>query len=181
MGKLFRLMTAVLALQIVLAAGGFTLESPDLSQRLSPAQVYNGYGCRGKNISPELRWHGEPKGTKSFAVTMFDPDAPRKGGWWHWLVFNIPSGCHRLPRGAGDPQKGMLPDGAVQSMNDFGEKGYGGACPPRGHGLHRYIVTVYALDVAKLALDAGTPPAEVAAMIEKHTLAKASITSRYGR
>ena len=179
-----RVTKVVLALFLwgsALAAGGFTLESPDIHGQLTLEQVYNGFGCRGENVSPALSWHGEPEGTQSFAVTVYDPDAPTGSGWWHWLVFNIPKTVHALPRGAGDPKSGRMPKGAVQSVTDFGTVGYGGACPPKGDRPHRYIFTVYALDVARLPLHADTPPALVGYMLEKHALAKASLMAYYGR
>ncbi|MCF6201182.1 MAG: YbhB/YbcL family Raf kinase inhibitor-like protein [Hydrogenimonas sp.] len=159
----------------------FTLKSPDLSGQLTIEQVYNGFGCKGKNISPKLIWSGEPKGTKSFAITMYDPDAPTGSGWWHWVVFNIPASVHKLEKGAGDPAKGLLPKGAIQSVTDFGKPGFGGACPPVGDRAHRYIVTVYALDVPKLPLSPDSSAALVGFMLEKHALAKASLISYYGR
>ena len=174
------LLTATL-IAAALYAGNFTLKSPDLSGQLSIEQVYSGFGCSGKNISPKLEWSSAPKGTKSFAVTVYDPDAPTGSGWWHWIVFNIPASVHALPRGAGDPSGRLLPKGAVQSRTDFGGVGYGGACPPVGDRPHRYIFTVYALDVPKLPLDADTPPALVGFMLEKHAIAKASLISYYGR
>ena len=175
------LILLVLSVHSLLWADRFTLVSPDLPERLSLEQVYDGYGCGGKNISPELLWHGEPEGTKSFAVTMFDPDAPTGHGWWHWVVVNIPVRLHALPKGAGDPSGKRLPAGAVQTLNDFRKPGYGGACPPKGDAPHRYIVTVYALDAEKLHVTSDTSPARAAALIEKHAIAKASLTSRYGR
>jgi Raf kinase inhibitor-like YbhB/YbcL family protein len=181
MKRLLRLVIAFWGVATFLWAGGLSLESPDLSDRLSLEQVYDGYRCGGKNISPELLWHGEPKGTKSFAVTMFDPDAPTGHGWWHWIVVNIPVHLHTLPKGAGDPSGKRLPAGAVQTLNDFRKPGYGGACPPKGDAPHRYIVTVYALDVEKLPVTSDTSPARAVALIEKHAIAKASLTSRYGR
>ncbi len=164
-----------------LFAEGMKMESPDISGKLYLSQVYDRYGCHGKNISPELHWYGEPKGTRSFAVTMFDPDAPTGYGWWHWIVCNIPADIHGLPRGAGLNRAKALPKGAVQCKNDYGETGYGGPCPPKGDRPHRYIVTVYALDVAHLPVRPDMSPSLVYSMIEKHTIAKASLTARYGR
>ncbi|WP_457592666.1 YbhB/YbcL family Raf kinase inhibitor-like protein [Hydrogenimonas sp.] len=179
--KKFTLLIVGVCMGVFLHAGGFTLKSPDISGQLTIDQVYKGFGCSGKNISPELVWSHAPKGTKSFAVTLYDPDAPTGSGWWHWLVFNIPASVHKLPAGAGDPAKHLLPKGAVQSRTDFGKPGFGGACPPVGDRAHRYIFTVYALDVEKLPLDADSPPALVGFMLEKHAIAKASLISYYGR
>ena len=181
MKKLYRVLLIAIVLQAALVAEGFKLESSDISEQLSVDQVYRGYGCHGNNISPELRWSGEPRGTKSFAVTLYDPDAPTGRGWWHWIVFNIPASVHELPRGAGDPKRGKLPRGAVQSITDFGTIGFGGACPPKGDRPHRYIFTVYALDVDHLSLDPNTSPAKIGSVIGKHALAKASLMARYGR
>ncbi len=180
MKKLFMLAVAV-SFSLSLQAGGFTLESDDLSGQLTMDQVYNGFGCNGKNISPELSWSDPPKGTKSFAVTVYDPDAPTGSGWWHWIVFNIPASVHKLPAGAGEPSGELLPKGAVQSRTDFGKIGFGGACPPVGDRAHRYIFTVYALDIEKLPLDENSSPALVGYMLEKHAIAKASLISYYGR
>ncbi|WP_456402602.1 YbhB/YbcL family Raf kinase inhibitor-like protein [Hydrogenimonas sp.] len=181
MGRSMMTAVALMWMSLSLLAGGFTLKSPDISGQLTMEQVYNGFGCSGENISPELSWSGAPKGTKSFAVTLYDPDAPTGSGWWHWIVFNIPADVHRLPRGAGDPAKRLLPKGAVQSVTDFGKPGFGGACPPVGDRAHRYIFTVYALDVATLPLGPQSAPALVGFMLEKHALAKASLIAYYGR
>jgi Raf kinase inhibitor-like YbhB/YbcL family protein len=161
-------------------AGAFALASPTLAegQTVPEAHVYNGYGHHGKNLSPELSWTGVPAGTRSFAVTMFDPDAPRRGGWWHWLVIDIPANVTHLPEGA-KPGRGLPPD-AIQIVNDFGVGDYGGPAPPPGKP-HRYIFTVYALKVAKLGLGAGASIAEASAAIEKNSLGHASITGLYGR
>ncbi len=134
-------------------AAEFRVESPQLSPggKMKAEQVLNGFGCSGENISPELQWSNAPAGTKSFAVTVYDPDAPTGSGWWHWIVFNIPASVSRLTAGAG--KNGPLPDGAVQGRTDFGTPGYGGACPPEGHGPHDYHFRVWALDVARLPLD----------------------------
>ena len=113
----------------------------------------NGFGCKGENISPELSWSGEPSMTKSFALTLYDPDAPTGSGWHHWVVFNIPKTMHSLPENSGNPESGLLPDTIIQSRTDFGTRGYGGACPPVGDGEHRYRFTLWALDVEKLDLD----------------------------
>jgi len=157
-------------------AAPFVLTSPTLTENgLVPLQhVYD--GCNGLNRSPALSWSGAPAGTKSFAVTVFDPDAPHPGGWWHWLAFDIPADAKGLAENASD----ALPRGTVQSRNDFGTASYGGPCPPPGRP-HRYVFTVYALKPDKLALTANDPPAKVDAAIRKNAIAQASITAKYGR
>lgn len=163
-----------------LQAGNFTLTSSDLAGQLSVKQVFNGFGCTGENISPALAWKDAPKGTKSFAVTLYDPDAPTGSGWWHWVVFNIPASVTSLPAGAGNPTKGLMPKGAVQSVTSYGQGGFGGACPPVGDRAHRYIFTVYALDVDALGPDATAMPALVGYMLNAHAIEKASMISYFG-
>ena len=133
-----------------------------------------------QNRSPALAWSNAPAGTKSFAVTMYDPDAPTGSGWWHWVVFNIPANVTSLPTGAGDPAANLLPAGAVQSATDFGAYGYGGPCPPPGKP-HRYIFSVFALKVDKLPLDTRASGAMVGFNLNANALAKASLTAKYGR
>jgi len=147
---------------------------------LANEQVFNGFGCSGKNVSPPLRWSGAPAGTRSFALTVYDPDAPTGSGWWHWVVFDIPASVSELPQGAGNAA-GQLPAGTVQGRTDFGAPGYGGPCPPAGDKPHRYIFTVYALKTAKLDVPSGSSAAMVGFMINANKLASASITARYGR
>lgn len=167
-------------------AEGFTLESDDVGGQLSSEQVFNGYGCRGSNISPQLRWRNAPPGTKSFAVTVYNPDAPTGSGWWHWVIFNIPANVMSLKRDAGNPEKDLAPRGSIQSITDWGRSGYGGACPPKGQ-IHGHIFTVYALDIEKAGqgadnlLDARTPPAMLGCLLADHIIAKASLIAYYGR
>ncbi len=162
-------------------AEGFTLTSPDIAGQLASDQVHSDFGCKGGNRSPALHWHDAPAGTQSFAVTVYDPDAPTGSGWWHWLIFDIPASEDGLARNAGDPDGGRTPKGSIQGTTDFGRPGYGGACPPAGDRPHRYVFTVHALDTAHLGLEAGTPPAMVGFMIRRHTLARASLIAYYGR
>jgi Raf kinase inhibitor-like YbhB/YbcL family protein len=164
------------------AAGGFALHSPTVAPNsmLSIEQVYSGFGCSGKNISPALSWSGAPRATNSFAVTVYDPDAPTGSGWWHWVVYNIPASVTELPAGAGNAG-GNLPPGAVQGRTDFGTSGFGGACPPAGDKPHRYIFTVYALKSEKISVPAEASAAMAGFMIHANALAKASLTARYGR
>ncbi|QKF67422.1 putative phosphatidylethanolamine-binding protein [Arcobacter venerupis] len=160
-----------------LFAQGFTLSSNDISGQLSSDEVFNGFGCIGKNISPELSWKDAPKGTKSFAITVYDPDAPTGSGWWHWVVFNISKDKNTLEKGFGNKESTNI----VQSVTDYGITGFGGACPPLGDKAHRYVFTVYALDVESLDLDKKTNAAVVGFYVNSHTLAKSSIIAYYGR
>jgi len=162
-------------------AENFTLTSPDLGGQLSQKETFNGFGCSGGNISPTLTWSNAPAGTKSFAVTMYDPDASTGSGWWHWLIFDISSETHELNSNAGDPKSELAPVGSIQSTTDFGQGGYGGACPPPGDSAHAYIFTVYALKVEKLGLPANINPAMVGFKLNTNALAKASLISYMGR
>jgi len=157
-------------------AEGLTLTSKDLKGQLSINEVFNGFGCTGKNISPELSWANAPKGTKSFALTVYDPDAPTGSGWWHWLVFNIEPNVKGFIQGV-DLSKSTM----VESLTDFGKTGFGGACPPKGDKAHQYIFTIHALDIEKLELKSDANPALVGYYINAHTISKASLISYYGR
>ncbi len=159
----------------------FTLKSDDLGGQFALKQVYDKYDCGGQNISPQLVWNNAPAGTKSFAITIYDPDAPTGSGWWHWLIFNIPANINKLPAGAGNPDSNLLPASVVQSLNDYGEYGYGGPCPPKGDKPHRYIITVYALSVAKIDLDKNSRPATVGFYLNRYAIAKSSIMAYYNR
>ena len=161
----------------------FTLGSTDVKngEELAPPQRSGIFGAGGTDTSPELHWSGFPAGTKSFAVTVFDPDAPTGSGWWHWVVFNLPPDTRTLLAGAGNPASGKLPKGAVQSLTDFGVPGYGGPCPPKSDRPHRYVFTVHALEVEKLDLDEKAMPAMVGFMITTNRIDKATFTSTYSR
>lgn len=174
------LLVATLALGVG-AQTTFTVKSADVGGQASAAQVFNGFGCAGENRSPQLSWSNAPEGTKSFAVTMYDPDAPTGSGWWHWVAFDIPATVMELSAGAGAPGGKGMPTGTVQSMTDFGVTGYGGPCPPPGHGPHQYIVTVYALKTDKLGLDEKVGAAMVGFNLNQQMLAKASLVFYYGR
>jgi Raf kinase inhibitor-like YbhB/YbcL family protein len=165
------------------AAGGMSLTSPQIKNKgtLSMEQVYNNFGCTGQNVSPALEWKGAPKGTKSFALTVYDPDAPTGSGWWHWVMFNIPADVHSLPENAGDPAAKLTPAGAVQGRTDFGTGGYGGPCPPPGDKPHHYYFTIYALDIDKIDADQNASPAFIGYNIHFHTLAKGRLLGRFGR
>lgn len=164
-------------------AAGFTVSTPDFREgaTIPMAQVFNAFGCTGGDHSPALSWSGAPAGTQSFAVTMYDPDAPTGSGWWHWTVANIPASVHALAADAGDANSHSLPPGAVQGRTDFGFSHYGGPCPPVGDKPHRYEITVYALKVPHLDVDANSSGALVGFMLHFNTLATARITGHYGR
>jgi hypothetical protein len=162
--------------------GRFTLSSPDLAEgkTIAAAQVFNGFGCSGGNISPALSWSNPPAGTRSFALLVHDPDAPTGSGWWHWVVYNIPANTAALPAGAGDPKRSLMPKGAVQGRTDYGSVGYGGPCPPPG-SPHHYNFTLYALKVPKLEVPEGASAALIAFNVRAHALAEAQLTGLYGR
>jgi len=140
-----------------------------------------GFGCEGGNKSPHLAWSGAPAGTKSFAVTCFDPDAPTGSGFWHWLVVNIPADVSELKLDAGNPKAGLLPPGALMTRTDFGQPGYGGPCPPPGDHPHRYLFTVFAVTTDKLAVPAEISAAIVGFQLHFNTAAKAAIMGLYKR
>ncbi len=139
-----------------------------------------GFGCAGGNLSPELSWAGAPDGTKSFALTCFDPDAPTGSGFWHWVVVNIPPDVTSLEAGAGNPG-GNLPAGALQVRTDFGAPGYGGPCPPEGDHPHRYLFTLHAVGLDALPVTADTAAAVVGFHLNFNTLDKASLMGLYKR
>lgn len=163
------------------AAHAFELTSPDVhpGKSLTVNQVYQGLGCKGANLSPALSWSHVPAGTKSLALTMYDPDAPTGSGWWHWVVYDIAVGVSQLPGGIG--AKSTLPEGAKQARNDFGSRNFGGACPPVGDKPHRYVFTVYALKVDQLPVPEDASPALIGFMLNANSLGKATLTAKYGR
>lgn len=174
--------TGALMMTTASHAQSFKLTSSEFADggRLGPAQVLNGFGCQGPNRSPQLSWEGAPEGTRSFVVTLYDPDAPTGSGWWHWVVYNIPASAKGIPAGAGDDRGTGLAAGAVQGRTDFGKPGFGGACPPEGR-THRYIFTVHALKVEKLDAPADASAALIGFMTNMNSLAKATLTVSHGR
>lgn len=168
--------TAAVLAMAPISASALTLHLPGLEAggTLPQAQVFNQNGCKGQNISPKMVWSGAPRGTQSFAVTLFDPDAR----FIHWATYNIPPQVMNLPAGAAD---GGLPAGAWQGTNNFGLPGYGGACPPPGGGLHHYVFTVYALNVPGLGLTPGVADGAIIQALARHILAKGQVVLTYGR
>jgi len=164
-------------------AEGFYLSSTDVQGQIAIEQVYNSFGCSGKNISPQLSWGNAPAGTKSFAITVYDTDAPTGSGWWHWVVFNIPKSVDGLKTGASGSGSGKsaMPASAVESITSYGSKGFGGACPPKGDKPHRYVFTVYALDTEKIEQDSDARPELIGFFLNSHAIAKAGIMAYYGR
>jgi Raf kinase inhibitor-like YbhB/YbcL family protein len=172
--KLF--FTLLLALTTNVQAEGFYLSSSDVQGQIANAQVFNSFGCTGKNISPQLSWKNAPAGTKSFAITVYDPDAPTGSGWWHWVVFNIAKSVDNLKTGASNH---TMPSGAVESMSSYGSKGFGGACPPKGDKPHRYVFTVYALNTEKIDQNSDSRPELIGFFLNSHAISKASIMAYY--
>ncbi len=130
--------------------------------------------CEGADVSPALEWSGEPGGTKSFVLIVDDPDAPR-GAWNHWLLYDIPASVHALAQGVRADAAGM------SGTNDFGKPGYGGPCPPPGHGAHRYFFRLYAVSVDSLGLKRGAKRAELDKALKGKVLGEAEYMGRYER
>jgi Raf kinase inhibitor-like YbhB/YbcL family protein len=129
----------------------------------------------GQDVSPQLSWHGAPEGTRSYAVTIYDPDAPTMSGFWHWVVANIPPDVTSLPENAGVSDGSGLPPGAFQLRNDAGGSHFIGAAPPAGHGAHRYVITVHALDTPDIGVPPDSSPALLGFAMSSHILARATL------
>ena len=171
---------------VALAADApFTLSSPDLppGKPISQQFTANAFGCHGPNESPALKWSNPPAGTKSFAVTMFDPYKPPASGWWHWVVYDIPVTATGLPRKAGEPGDSGMPAGAKQAPPDgeAPEPRYYGPCPDEGDPPHHYTITVYALSVDHLDVPSTSTPANIDYVISTKTLAKSTIVRLFSR
>lgn len=162
------------------AVPAFTLESDDIAdgEPLAPTFVHS--SASGANQSPQLRWSGFPEQTRSFTVTVFDPDAPTGSGFWHWVLVDLPASVTQLQRGAGG-EGGALPGRAFHVRNDFGEKAYGGAAPPPGDRAHRYVFAVHAVDADALGVGSDVAPAVVGFHLAFHTLARATLRPVYRR
>ncbi len=157
---------------------GFTLSSNEFSGQVPNQNVYHDFGAGGGNKSPQLSWSDAPEGTKSFMITLHDPDAPGPGGWWHWCAFDIPASVNELAANAS--QTGM-PGSSVQVNNSYGSTGYGGACPPPGDKPHAYHLEIYALKTDSLGIGPDASPAMVLFVAAEHVLGKAGITAYYAR
>jgi Raf kinase inhibitor-like YbhB/YbcL family protein len=173
--SLFAAIIATITIATPAAADTFKLTSSMIAegQQLDAAQVFAGFGCEGGNTAPDLAWSSAPKGTQSFAVTVYDPDAPTGSGWWHWFAFNIPADATGLS--AGDAMR----EGVVELSNDYGATGFGGACPPPGE-VHRYQFTVHALGIV-LELDDSFSNALAGFMVNANSIASDTITAVYSR
>ena len=169
--------TLVLSASLIMPAfaGEFRLSSSDISEggKLDTQQVFKGFGCDGGNTAPALSWENAPEGTKSFALTVYDPDAPTGSGWWHWFAFNIPADTSEISAGE------ALPKGTIELSNDYGAKGFGGACPPPGE-VHRYQFTLHALP-AMLDIDGSVSNALAGFMVNANATDSTSITAVYNR
>ncbi len=178
-------------LHIILVIGGvqaasasdFVLSSSDIQSgvHMQKTQEFMGFGCVGDNLSPQLSWQNPPKGTKSFAITAYDPDAPTGSGWWHWQVINIPTSTTEFKQGAGDINTKNAPRAALQIENDYGFQGFGGACPPKGDKVHHYQFTVYALSIEHIDVKANASGALIGYMIKANTLDSSTIEALYKR
>lgn len=157
-------------------AGSLTLASTDIADGkfMAKAQEFEGFGCSGGNRSPQLSWSGAPEGTAAFAILVHDADAPTGSGWWHWQLVNIPKNVTSLPAGA------MAPAGSQSMNNDYGSKGFGGACPPPKHGVHHYRFTVHALSQT-LELPENASGALTGYMVKAHSLGSSTIEALYRR
>lgn len=177
------LVCAFLSMSSLIHAADFRLSSPDIKADgvIDQRFEFNGFGCSGENKSPALEWSGAPAGTKSFAVTVYDPDAPTGSGWWHWSVINLPAETSALRANAGMAGGTNLPKGASHVRIDYGVAAWGGMCPPPGDKPHRYVFTVHALKVEKLELPADATAALAGYVINANALSKASFTAFYGR
>ncbi|WP_434341508.1 YbhB/YbcL family Raf kinase inhibitor-like protein [Motilimonas cestriensis] len=178
-----RLSTLVLLSGLAASAQALELQSNDLADggTISAKHVFDQWGCEGQNISPHLSWSDIPEGTKSFVLTVYDPDAPTISGFWHWVAFNIPANVTELKQGAGAMDGQTMPVGSVQSKTDFNQVGYGGPCPPQGHGPHRYQFSIHAMKVEKIDFGPEINPALIGYQIYLNGIESATITATYHR
>jgi Raf kinase inhibitor-like YbhB/YbcL family protein len=162
--------------QLLPAVDSFSVTSQDVTDGQEMEKIFAYPGAGGENLSPHLSWSGFPSGTRSFAVTCFDPDAPTPSGFWHWLAVNLPASVTELPRGAGTLS---LPGDGIALRNDYGEMGYGGPFPPAGDRSHRYYFVVHAVDVDGLDVTPDSSAAYASFNLVFHTLARAIVTPTF--
>ncbi|MGB8266158.1 MAG: YbhB/YbcL family Raf kinase inhibitor-like protein [Candidatus Velthaea sp.] len=168
---------ALLGGMLPAAAQGFSLRTPAFAPggTMPGWTAYGAGGCSGENASPRLEWSGVPAGTKSFVLTVYDPDAPVPGGWWHWVRYDVPAGLRSLPAGSRGGSDGR--DGT----NTFGTAAYGGPCPPRGDQPHHYHFVLRALDIPTVGASAATTGPQLERLVAGHVLGEARLTGRFGR
>lgn len=176
------LFCSLLPLHNALAAGNLFLTSPlvEKGKALPRSAVYNANGCNGENISPTLDWSGAPPGTRSYAISMFDPDANNGSGFLHWAVLNLPYNDSSIAPDSGRPDGTKLVNGATVIPNSWGEKGYGGPCPPVGE-THHYEFTVYAMPDAQMFYPLSAVGKSTIQWLHEHALESATLTVIYGR
>jgi Raf kinase inhibitor-like YbhB/YbcL family protein len=169
---------ALTATSAIAKPSKFTLISDSIKahKQIDGEFVFNGFGCTGKNSSPDFTWKNAPKNTKAFAFTVYDPDAPTGSGWWHWVVYNIPAEVNNLEKNV-DISKIL---GAKQGRTDFGSEGYGGPCPPIEDKKHRYVFRIFALK-DKIEVPQNATAALIGFMLNKNKISEASITATYDR
>ena len=172
------IVSAIAAQAFAAQAADFQLTSKSIAEgaTVSADHYWNNFGCTGANVMPDLQWKGAPAGTKSFAVTFYDRDAPTGSGFWHWIAYDIPATATSLPGGANG---GALPAGAIEGHTDLAKPGYFGPCPPVGK-VHNYVYTIHALKVDKLAVDKGASPALVGFFLTQNRIAEAKLTVKAG-
>lgn len=177
------LLASSLFLAAPTVADTFKVSSTDIKQGefMSKTHEFTGFGCEGGDKSPQLSWSGAPEGTESYAIMAYDPDAPTGSGWWHWQVVNIDKNVNSVATGAGSAEnKDAVLKGSQSISNDYGVSAFGGACPPEGHGVHRYQFTVHALS-KKLELPANASGALTGYMVNANSLASSTIEALYER
>jgi Raf kinase inhibitor-like YbhB/YbcL family protein len=157
-------------------------DDPKVGPGIPDVYTAKAFGCTGGNQSPALHWSGAPADTKSFVVTLFDKDErSTPSGWWHWEVYDLPKDTKSLPMNAGAVDSSSLPKGALEGRTDLGEDAYHGPCPAAGDPPHRYVFTVYALNVEKLPVPKGSSGGMVTSIVSEHVISKAVFTAHYGR
>ncbi|MGW7666188.1 YbhB/YbcL family Raf kinase inhibitor-like protein [Streptomyces sp. NPDC054775] len=161
-------------------AASFTVTSTTVADGAawSPEQFSGIFGVPdGKDLSPQLSWSGAPAGHEELCRHRLRPRRPTGSGFWHWAVADIPATVTELPEGAGDDTGSGLPEGAFQLPNDTRAARFIGAAPPAGHGLHRYVVVVHALDVESIGISADATPAVLGFTMAGHILGRADLTA----